>query len=45
MIHVFLLGLTARYSNAAYLPPMPTAGQRVDGTDNVPFPGAPARRP
>jgi hypothetical protein len=45
MIHVFLVGVTARYSNAAYLPPMPTAGQRVDGTDNVPFPGVPARRP
>jgi hypothetical protein len=45
LIHVLLVGFTARYSNAAYLPPMPSAGQRVDGTDAVPFPGSEPRRP
>ena len=45
LVHVFLVGVTARYSNADYLPPMPTAGDRVDGTDRVPFPGTPAPRP
>jgi hypothetical protein len=43
LIHVFLIGVTARYGNAA-LPPMPSAGERVDGGDRVPFPGTPAPR-
>ena len=44
LIHVFLIGVTARYGNAA-MPPMPSAGERVDGGDRVPFPGVAAPRP
>lgn len=44
LVHVFLVGFTARYSNAPFLPPMPTAGNRVDGGDGVPFPGVPSTR-
>ncbi len=45
LIHVFLIGVTARYGNAAFMPPMPSAGERVDGSDRVPFPGQAAPRP
>ena len=34
---MFLVGLTGRYSNASTLPPMPTIGRRVDGSDAVGF--------
>jgi hypothetical protein len=41
LTHVLLVGVTAHYSNAAFLPPMPTPGVRVDGSDAVQFPGTP----
>jgi hypothetical protein len=40
LAQVFMLGVTARYSNDRYVPPVPTMGQRVDGGDAVGFPGA-----
>jgi hypothetical protein len=36
--HVILAGVTFRWSNAAFLMPMPTIGGRVDGNDAVGFP-------
>jgi hypothetical protein len=37
LAHVFLIGVTGHYSNASHMPPMPTPGQRVDGSDGVRF--------
>jgi len=38
MAHIFLVGLTARYTNSSrYTPPVPRTGQRVDGADSVGF--------
>jgi hypothetical protein len=36
-IHVFLVGLTGRYSNARRMPPAPSLGSRVDGSDRAGF--------
>jgi len=38
LAQVVLIGVTARYSNARYAPPVPRLGQRVDGGDAVKFP-------
>ncbi|HEY6005028.1 MAG TPA: hypothetical protein VIV57_19275 [Anaeromyxobacter sp.] len=35
--HVFLAGLTMRYSNARRMPPAPSLGARVDGSDRAGF--------
>lgn len=35
LVHVALVGFTVRYSNAPYVPPMPTPGRRVDRGDAV----------
>ncbi len=44
-IHVALVGITARWGNAPYIPPVPTLGAgRVDGGDAVSFPGAEGER-
>ena len=38
LAHVVLIGITARYSNARYMPPVPRLGERVDGGDAIGFP-------
>lgn len=45
LTQVVLLGVTARYSNARHVMPMPTLGQRVDGRDAVELPGQRERKP
>lgn len=45
LAHALLIGLTARYGNARQVPPMPTPGRRVDGSDAVGFPGSGTREP
>lgn len=46
MAHVLLVGVTARYVSDRRRPrPLPTAGQRVDGSDAVPFDDRDAREP
>jgi len=37
LVFAVIAGVMFRYGNAAALPPMPTMGQRVDGSDAVPF--------
>jgi hypothetical protein len=39
LTHVALVGLTVRYSNARRVPPAPTLGERVDGSDRGGFGG------
>jgi len=43
LVHVALVGITIRYGNAPYLPPMPAIGRRVDGSDAVGFPAGGVR--
>ncbi len=38
LTQVLLIGVTARYSNARFVAPLPTLGERVDGGDAVRFP-------
>jgi hypothetical protein len=45
LAHVFLLGVTARYSTGRYTPPIPTLGRRGDGSDAIGFPGNDLRGP
>ena len=44
LVYSFVIGITGRYSNAVFLPDVPTMGSRVDGADGGQFPGAPAPR-
>ena len=44
LVYSFVIGITGRYSNATYMPDVPTMGSRVDGADGGQFPGAPASR-
>ena len=45
LAHVILIGITARYSNARFMPPVPRLGQRVDGGDAIGFPETNVEKP
>lgn len=42
-VHVLLAGITIRFSNTDVVPPIPSPGQRVDGSDAVRFQPEPRR--
>ncbi len=42
-VHVLLVGVTVRFSNAGQVPPVPSPGRRVDRSDSVGFSPEPGR--